>query len=68
MKLKAKIIEKIRQTPEVKRELIYQLNISHGTFFRQLRENADENTFTTMKAVKIISAGLGVPESEILEE
>jgi len=68
MKIKKWVLERIRANGKIKRELIYQLEISESKLYRLLRENRANGELTAMKAVQIIGNELDIPNNEILEE
>ncbi len=68
MKVKTEIIEKIRESQAVKRELLYRMGWSEPSLYRYLRENEVNGDLTKALPVKIIAAGLGVRENTILSE
>ena len=68
MKVKKWVLDRVRQNAKLKRELIYHLEISESKLYRLLRENRINGDLTIVKSVQIISAGLQIPASEILED
>lgn len=67
MRLKNEIVEKIRSTRDLKLELMYRMRWSEAKLYKALRDNAEDSDLTKISSLKIISAGLGVSEEQILE-
>ncbi|MDR1984106.1 MAG: hypothetical protein LBQ28_04715 [Prevotellaceae bacterium] len=68
MKVKNEIIEMIRENQSLRRELLYRMEWSEATLYRNLRENPVNGDLTKTLALKIIAEGLGIKENEILNE
>jgi len=67
MKLSEKAIEAIKDSPECRRELTYQMEVSDNTLYRWYRDNESDGKLTTYKAINIIKETTGLTEEQILE-
>ncbi|MEA4918115.1 hypothetical protein SDC9_137891 [bioreactor metagenome] len=67
MKIREEILEMIRESTEVRRELARQLDVSDSSISRYIKENEENGEFTKAIAIKVISLKLNLPESLILE-
>ncbi len=70
MKLKREIIERLRcrDNRHIKVLLAEALDVSVSSIPRWIYANESNGKLTTVKALKIISEGLGVPVDEMLVE
>lgn len=68
MKLKTEIIERVNGRDDIKRSLLLAFNVSRGSIWRFLKENQNDGPLTTVKASKIICAGLNVSQEELFTE
>ena len=66
MRIKNEIIEMLRKNADIRREIIYQMKWSEPTYYRILRENEVNGDLTKILPLRLIAAGLGVSENEIL--
>ncbi|MDR1370154.1 MAG: hypothetical protein LBJ72_08550 [Dysgonamonadaceae bacterium] len=67
MKLRKEILEIVKSSTGIRRELARQLDLSDASISRILRENKENGEFTKVVAVKSIANKLNMPESVILE-
>jgi len=66
MKVQNEILDKVRNSTKIRRELARELDLSDASISRIIRENKENGEFTKMVAVRVISANLNIPESVIL--
>jgi DeoR/GlpR family transcriptional regulator of sugar metabolism len=66
MKLRNDILEKVRNSTEIRREFARQLDVSDASIGRYLKENAENGELTKVIAIKIIAEKLVVSEDLIL--
>lgn len=66
MILTQQAIATIKASCECRRELIYQMEISHQTLYRALIHNKPNGLFTTVKAISIITEYTGLTQEQIL--
>ncbi|HCC51461.1 MAG TPA: hypothetical protein DEQ30_04895 [Porphyromonadaceae bacterium] len=67
MKVRSEILEKIRTSTEIRRELARQLDVSDASIARYIRNNEENGDFTKVIAIKVISNKLNIPEDSVLE-
>jgi hypothetical protein len=67
MKIKVEIIERIRGRRDIKHKLMSALNSDRFKLNRWINRNDHEGKLVTLTALKIISEGLNVKQSEITE-
>lgn len=65
IRLKASVLQQIRENQDLKNRLQLEMKISHSTLYRLLNSNSDR--FTTASALKTISEVLGKTNDELLE-
>lgn len=68
MKVRNEILEMVRSSTKVRRELARQLDLSDASISRLIRENKKNGEFTKVVAVRTIANNLNLPENLILEE
>lgn len=66
MILTEQAISAIKESKDCRRELIYQMDISHQSLYRWLISNNPNNTLTTVKAISIIEEFTGLTQDQIL--
>jgi hypothetical protein len=66
MQLTKQAITAIRESAECRREIQYQLEISHSTMYRLLDENKLDGKLTTARVLGIIRDTTGLSDEQIL--
>lgn len=66
MNLTQQAITAIRESAECRREIMYQLEISHSTMYRLLEENKFDGKLTTARVLGIIRDTTGLTDEQIL--
>lgn len=66
MILTEQAISAIKESKDCRRELIYQMDISHQSLYRWLISNNPNNTLTTIKAISIIKEFTGLTQDQLL--
>lgn len=67
MKIRSEILEMVRNSTEIRRELARQLDLSDASISRHIKENRRNGEFTKAIAVRTIASKLNLPESLVLE-
>ena len=67
MIVKNEIIKRIRESQDLRRELLYRMEWSEATMYRLLRDNAANGDLTKIAVLTIIAQFLQIEISEITE-